>query len=424
VGDSPTGRANSPPDLGGETPAGTFAEELPEPALRRVTIVLCITQIVAWGVLFYAFPVLAPSIAETEGWSLTSLMAAFTGTQVLAALAGLWVGRHLDHHGPRLLMTLGSALGVLAVLSLAVAPSLPWFVAACAIAGTAMAATLYPPAFAALTHWGGAHRVRALTAVTLVGGLASTVFAPLTAVLESAGSWRSAYAVLAAPLAVTVALHWLGLRAPWTPTLATAPYKTERGEPRRRDPVLRDRQFVTVLAAMTLAGFAIYAALINLVPLLVESGFSTQQAAVVLAVGGIGQVAGRIAYAPVLGRTTPDTKVTVVLLVTTATTLGLAAAPDPLLVLCAISVVAGTARGAFTLIQATAVTDRWGTASYGARSGVLSGGVHLAAATAPWLGALAAAVLGGYQPAFVLLAGCAFLAAALSSFGRPTGLLR
>ena len=279
-----------------------------------------------------------------------------------------------------------------------------------------MSATLYPPAFAALTHWGGARRVRALTAVTLVGGLASTVFAPLTAVLESAGSWRSAYAILAAPLVITdrAALD-RAARALDTPARHRA---LESGtKRRRRDPVLRDRQFVAVLAAMTLAGFAIYAALINLVPLLVETGFSTQQAAVVLAVGGAGQVAGRLAYARVLGRTTPDTKVTVVLLITTATTLGLAAAPSALLALCAISVVAGTARGAFTLIQATAVTDRWGTASYGARSGVLSGGVHLAAATAPWLGALAASALGGYQQAFVLMAVCAFSAATLSRVG-------
>ena len=48
-------------------------------------------------------------------------MAAFAGTQVLAALAGLWVGRHLDRYGPRLLMTFGSVLGVVAVLCLAAA---------------------------------------------------------------------------------------------------------------------------------------------------------------------------------------------------------------------------------------------------------------------------------------------------------------
>ncbi len=419
MGDESSDRSASLPTPGGEAAVATLEGALTDRPLRRVVVVLCTTQIVAWGVLFYAFPVLAPTIAADEGWSLTTLMAAFTGTQVLAALAGLWVGRHLDRHGPRLLMSVGSFLGVCAALALAVAPTLPWFVAACALAGVAMSATLYPPAFAALTHWGGPRRVRALTVVTLVGGLASTVFAPLTAVLESVGSWRSAYAILAAPLAVTILLHWIGLRHPWTPKLAVdhdGPSGQDRA--RRIDPVLRDRQFIVLVGAMTLAGFAIYAALINLVPLLVETGFSTRQAAVVLAVGGIGQVAGRIAYAPVLGPAAPNTKVTVVLVVTAATTLGLAAAPSPLLALCAISVIAGTARGAFTLIQATAVTDRWGTASYGVRSGVLSGGVHLAAATAPWLGALAAVALGGYQKAFVVLALCAVIAALLTRVGE------
>jgi hypothetical protein len=37
-------------------------------ALRRVVVVLCLTEITSWGVLFYAFPVLSTSIADREGW--------------------------------------------------------------------------------------------------------------------------------------------------------------------------------------------------------------------------------------------------------------------------------------------------------------------------------------------------------------------
>ena len=79
-----------------------------------------------------------------------------------------------------------------------------------------MAGTLYPPAFAALTHWGGSDRVRALTTLTLVAGLASTVFAPLASVLDDWLGWRGAYLVLLAGLAgITVPLHWWGLSHPW-----------------------------------------------------------------------------------------------------------------------------------------------------------------------------------------------------------------
>ena len=41
--------------------------------LRRVVAVLCVTEIVSWGVLFYAFTVLADAIRDREGWPLTHL---------------------------------------------------------------------------------------------------------------------------------------------------------------------------------------------------------------------------------------------------------------------------------------------------------------------------------------------------------------
>ena len=91
MGDADTGRSLSPSEQGEEAHPQVDAG-LPSPALRRVTLVLCLTQIVSWGVLFYAFPVLAPTIAKTEGWSLTTLMAGFTGAQVWPRSSGSgWV---------------------------------------------------------------------------------------------------------------------------------------------------------------------------------------------------------------------------------------------------------------------------------------------------------------------------------------------
>ncbi|MBF6235385.1 MFS transporter, partial [Nocardia farcinica] len=89
-----------------------------------------------------------------------------------------------------------------ALVVVATAPNLAVFFAGWFAAGIAMGAVLYPPAFAALTRWWGAERVRALMILTLVAGLASTVFAPLTAVLAQRTDWRATYLVLAAVLAV------------------------------------------------------------------------------------------------------------------------------------------------------------------------------------------------------------------------------
>src|SRR3954454_2041198 len=191
-------------------------EALNEFGLRRVLVVLCVTEIVSWGVLYYAFPVLAPSIAADTGWTIAEVTAAFSTGLVVSALLGIPAGRWLDRAGPRPVMALGSVLAVPAVVGIATASTLPAFFAAWALAGVAMAGTLYPPAFAALTRWWGPRRITALTAVTLLAGLASTIFAPLTATLLGHLQWRGSYLVLAAVLGVvTIPAHLLGLRGRW-----------------------------------------------------------------------------------------------------------------------------------------------------------------------------------------------------------------
>jgi MFS family permease len=100
------------------------------PRLRAALGALCVTQITGWGVLYYAFPVLAPRIAADTGWSLPATTAAFSAALITAALVGIPVGRILDRHGPRAVMTGGSSLGAASVLGIATAPNLPLFTAA------------------------------------------------------------------------------------------------------------------------------------------------------------------------------------------------------------------------------------------------------------------------------------------------------
>ena len=68
---------------------------LNEFGLRRVLVVLSMTEIVSWGVLYYAFPVVAPSIAADTGWSIAEVTAAFSTGLVVSALLGIPAGRWL-----------------------------------------------------------------------------------------------------------------------------------------------------------------------------------------------------------------------------------------------------------------------------------------------------------------------------------------
>ncbi len=170
------------------------------------------------GHVYYAFPALNPQITAATGWSASTTMAAFSLALVISGLAGIRVGRIIDQRGPRTAMTTGSVTGALSLVVIALTPNPAVFFTGWILAGLAVSATFYQPAFAALTRWWAPDHVRALTVVTLAGGLASTVFAPLTAALASQLTWRATYLVLAVILAViTIPAHALALRAPWPP---------------------------------------------------------------------------------------------------------------------------------------------------------------------------------------------------------------
>ncbi|MFL1375973.1 MULTISPECIES: MFS transporter [unclassified Nocardiopsis] len=384
---------------------------------RRGLWVLCVTVTTCYGVLFYAFPVLAPSIAADTGWSLASVTAWFSASQVVAGLAGILVGRRVQARGPRPVMTAAALIAVPAVAAIAVSRDPVVFAAAWLVAGAAMAGLFYPPAFAALTHWYGRGKVRALTALTLVAGLASTIFAPLTALLEGVWGWRGAYLALAAVLLVVVVpLHAFALPRSWTP--GGGGPGGDRGGVRA---VVRSRAFWALTAALTLGSFAVYAVVVNLVPLLEGRGFGTAEAAWALGVGGVGQVLGRLVYAPLERRIGSVPRAAAVLAAGAVTTVLLALVPGPLLPILGIAVLAGMARGVLTLLQATAVTDRWGAGHYAVLNGIMHTPLMLAVAVAPWAGAALAGPLGGYPAVFVLLGALAALGALLATATRTHG---
>ncbi|WGP13955.1 MFS transporter [Streptomyces sp. SH5] len=368
---------------------------------RAVLPALCATQITSWGIVYYAFPVLNPQITADSGWSTGGTTAAFSLALVVSAIAGIRVGRIIDHRGPRTVMTAGSVAGVLSLVIVALAPSLPVFFAGWLLGGSAMAATFYQPAFAALTRWWAPDHVRALTIVTLAGGLASTVFAPLTAALADQLSWRETYLALAAILAlVTIPAHAIALKAPWPP----APPSSAGTDASARS-ITRSRPFLLLAVAFALSAFAMYAVVVTLVPLLLERGYTTSQAAWALGLGGAGQTLGRTLYAPLARRTGATVRTTTLIALGALTTAALAVTPGPYGLVIAVSIAAGMLRGNLTLLQATAITDRWGTQHYGRLSALLSAPAMTASALAPFAAATIAVTLGGYPELFGVLAG-------------------
>lgn len=369
---------------------------------------LCVTEIVSWGVLFYAFPVALPSIVSQSGWSATVVSGAFSVGLLAAAGAGIGVGRLLDQRGPRLVMTTGSVAATVAVIVIALAPNPGTFMAGWLLAGLAQAAVLYPPAFAALTRWYGVARVRALTTLTLVAGLASTVFAPVTAVLLEQLGWRHAYLVLATVLGiVTIPAHAFGLRALWPSVRGEEP--PAMGELTNTfaitsvTPILKSRPFLMLATATAMTAFTFGAATISLVPLLTARGWSGLLAAWALGLTGLAQLLGRIGYPALHRRTQPRTRTILVPLLAAPPLAALAISIDQGAILTA-CILLGIARGGSTLVESTAIADRWRDQHYGALYGLMSAPALIGIALSPWASAELTKHTGGYPQLFALLA--------------------
>ena len=380
----------------------TATDRLTSDRPRGGLMALCIAVTTSWGLLYYSLPVALAPIAADTGWSHTVITGAFSAGLIVSAVAGIRVGRILDAQGPRRVMTTGAGLGVLALALVAWAPSLPLFFLAWLVAGFAQSAVLYPPAFAVITRWYGPRRVGPLTTLTLVAGLASTIFAPLTAWLIDHLGWRTSYLVLAGILAaLTVPLHALFLNRTWTDAASAHPASDATTDIRS---VTRTPRFITLQITLALATLAFFAVTINLIPLLLERGMGYPTAALALGLVGAGQVIGRIGYTALDRTTTPRARTVAILGAGAAGLWALALVPGPAWLIIVVAILVGAARGCHTLLQTTAVSDRWGTTNFAAINAVFTAPMTAVGALAPVAGPALASVLGGYAAMAVVMA--------------------
>lgn len=377
---------------------------------------LCAAQLTSWGLLYYSLPVAVVPISEETGWSHTTITGALAAGLLVSALLGVRVGRSLDHRGPRSVMTTGSIIGALALLLVAWSPNLVLFYAAWLVAGFAQSAVLYPPAFAVITRWYGPRRVGPLTTLTLVGGFASTVFAPVVALLVDTLGWRTGYVAMAGILTViTIPLHALLLNRAWSDAPPARGSARATAEVRA---VTRSARFRILQVTMAVATFTLFAVTINIIPMFLERGMSYGLAATALGLVGAGQVFGRIGYPQFARATSPRARTAAVFVLGAGALWLLALLPGPAWLLIAVAVLAGAVRGCHTLLQATAVSDRWGTKNFAAINGVFVAPMTAVGAVALVAGPGLAELVGGY-PVMAVVMAALLSGAALMALREP-----
>jgi MFS family permease len=372
---------------------------------------LAVTELVSWGVLVYAFSVFVVPMRAELGWSTAELNGAYTTGVAVSGLVAVPVGRWLQHHGARGVMTAGSLLGVAALLTWAQADSLVTFYAAFVLAGLAMAATLYEPAFAVTAAWFTRHRARAVLVLTIAGGLSSTVFIPLTGVLVDAYGWRTTLVVLAVGLGlVTVPLH-AGLLRRWPSDVGAHP----DGRPADPEaPAQPDTDGGAITRRASFRWFTLFqtshtagklAVTVILVAYLTDRGYTLTEATIAAGAVGAFQVVGRIACTA-LQPWFPAERTAILLFVAQAVALPAPLlttghAPAATLAVITLVVFFGLGYGLPDLLRGTLLVDYYGPHPFPRINGIVASFVVAARATGPLLAGLSVIAFGGHAATLV-----------------------
>ncbi|UHC18070.1 MFS transporter [Methylobacterium currus] len=376
----------------------------PEPGGRsRLAVVsaLGVVEILSWGSSFYLPAILAGPVADSTGWPLAGIVGGLTLGLLVAAFASPHVGAAIQRHGGRPVLALAACLLAAGLVTLALAPVLPVYLAGWLLLGLGMACGLYDPAFATLARLYGAAARPAITTLTLWGGFASTVCWPLSAFLVAQTGWRGACLAYAA-LHLLVTLPLALLFVPPAPALATTT------DAHRADGPLsaRERRVFLLFAGVLVLGGAIMSLVsVHLIALLQTRGVALASAVSYGALIGPAQVGARIVEMALKGRHHPLWTLTAAFgLVALGLALLAGGVPGPGLWL----VLYGGGNGIYSIARGTVPLALFGPDRYPLLAGRLARPGLIAQALAPPAGAFVLTQAGA-GPLWGLLLACALV---------------
>jgi predicted MFS family arabinose efflux permease len=379
----------------------------PDDGRRGFITGLGVGQVVSWGTIYYAFPVVADRMAPELGATRADMYLGATIAFLIAALAAYPVGAWIDRGHGRTIMSAGAALSVLLLLGWSRCTTLLQFDLIFAGIGVAQAMCLYEPAFAVVARRYGRDARSGITAVTLWGGFASTVFVPLTEFLAARYGWRNAIATLAVVNIVFALLPYLCVIRPHQ----DLPIEHEQA-PSLHGPVqeaIRAPAFWALLVAFVSYYVAFMVVTYHLYPLLRERGFDAATVVACMALIGPAQVAGRIVMWAVTTRVSVAQLGIGVFAGFPLALFMLSALPTEFAWLAAWAMFHGAVNGVMTIVRGLAVPELVTRRAYGTVNALLAAPSNIAKALSPVGAALAWQASQSYAP---VLFGCIGIAVA------------
>ncbi|WP_234472680.1 MFS transporter [Pantoea sp. S61] len=187
----------------------------------RSVLIIGISQLINWGITFYMPGAFGIAIMNDTGWSSVTIFSGLTVAMLVMGIVSPFTSRFLSRFGGRKMMVSGTVLICAGCFMMSLAHSEIHWIAAWIVAGIGMRLSLYDAAFAVLVAAAGAGARKAISQVTLLGGLASAAFWPVAAGLLTVTDWRTALIVYgctglfsAACIFILPSFHYAGYASP------------------------------------------------------------------------------------------------------------------------------------------------------------------------------------------------------------------
>lgn len=387
--------------------------------LWRAIVGLGITQIIGWGSTFYLLTILARPISADLDLSPEVAAGGMSVLMIVSAVLGPFAGQMMDLHGAKRVLAVGSIIAAAGLILLSQATGMASYALAWFVIGASNAMILYPAAFTALTQIAPDKARHSITMLTLPGGLASTVFWPLTSQLLDVMSWRGICVCYAAlQIAVCLPIHLFGLPAGGGKNrLPDHAKKIVPGLPH----AARARAFVLFSAVLALNALLFTGVLNQFTTFMGSLGYGTEVVLACSMLFGIAQVSARLVEM-IFGGNYDPLRGTVAFTFGTVVAMALLGVGSPLpAAAVAFAVLFGACGGLLTISRGTLVVVLFGSEGYGQMSGKLAVAYGIAGAAAPVvLSNIIARAGANYALIFCLCVAAAMFIAMLALFRHAT----
>lgn len=344
-----------------------------------------ITQMIGWGTSFSALTVLGTQMARDLGVSRETTFGGLTAMMLVSGLIAPRFGRYIDAKGARDLMVPGMLVAAVGLIIVAAAQGAWSFWFGWSVFGLAVAMFLSNAAVPALVQIAGPDSRRAVSLLTIITGITSAIFLPLSEWLAARHGWRITmliYSMLYIVVGLPVLLRVLpeGRQEQVVPHSGAGETVTWDGE---LPPRWRTIGFALAALWMSTQALVSWGFNVQVVDILSGNGMPRDQAIYVWMFSGPSQAAARIGDLISGGR---STIVRMAMLASTTAPIGFAitlAFGASIWTGVALAICFGVGQGLYAVARNMLPLKLFGLRTYGATMGYLAVPLNIMSALSP-----------------------------------------